>query len=371
MKHLSRKEITELVIEKRAGKAQKEQMDHLFQCAQCSTLYKKVQKIYTALPNDLVSVPGNIEKRVLDTYRSKSAGEIDKTAAVRPRITVLKPLIAAASVIIIISAGLFMNRFMTLENSQITQKSPLAFSILTTGVSINDTNAPLSGVLSEGDRILTHPEGSTTIEKEGLFTVKINTGSSIMINTARTNKAGDSFRHAFSFQQGSLIARFNKSTAKNDYSFITPHARLDSIGTVFMLAVNEQKTSLSLTSGECRLTSLRTGESIICKAGNRYDISTKLQIAKMDDKTIESIEDMQFPESGQENAPQGTSLTKKPEKNLGDHNKTRIHNREPMKELKNNSRELRNSTREQREQSGDRLRESRQLRNQQRERGRR
>ena len=159
---------------------------------------------------------------------------------------------------------------------------------------------------------------------------------------------------------------------------MTPHARIDSIGTAFMLSVSSDMTSLYLASGSCRITAAAGGMSVQCVPGNRYDVTSTVTQGPLDKNTVNAITGMRFPgETGLENSSgqQQTAQIKKeeeqapvqdnePQKGRSD----KSPQKKVLKEMKSETRIIRNTMRKDKASSQDNAREMRQLRN--RNRGR-
>ena len=377
MKHLSKKDIISLIVHGSSHTGKQTQERHLSECATCQKTYHDFLKIYQSSGNSALEVPAGCEKRILATYHEtvnripvKSPFHLKKLMALpKPAFSLAAILIAAATIgLVLYYSGIPRHESFIPDTVQ--------FEVLNKSAVINGSRISQSKNLTRGDHIQVPSEGLSLLVHKGLFQIVLSGPGDLKLQKAECSKEKNHFRHHFLFNAGRLIAFFQKEEVTNEYSFKTPHARIDSIGTSCMVSVSSDMTSLYLASGSCRITAVDSGLTMQCVPGNRYDVTGSIQQSPLHKNTVNSITAMRFPEEPRLENSSGKQQTqqKKKQKNqaaprdteLQKGNYSKSQQRTTLKEMKSETRQIRNTMRKNKASSQENAQEMRQLRNQHR-----
>ncbi len=194
----------------------------------------------------------------------------------------LNPFIGAFVIIGFVAiVYLFYSSFYKDEEKKISYKG-LYGDTLVNGVIFDEI------LISSGDKIKTKSDSSSEIEIEKMFFINIYPDSEIEVENSFYSKKYKLNVFNFKINSGTIYAKFEKSADLN-YRFITKDAKIESIGTEFLIEITKDGTMVVVTDGSLSVTCLKTGETKTALADKIFTVKDSIEVSEVD-KSIEAEE---------------------------------------------------------------------------------
>ncbi len=143
-------------------------------------------------------------------------------------------------------------------------------------------------LISSGDKIKTKSDSSSEIEIEKMFFINIYPDSEIEVENSYYSKKYKLNVFNFKIHSGTIYAKFEKS-ADLSCRFITKDAKIESIGTEFLIEITKEGTMVVVSEGSLSVTCLKNGETKTALADKIFTIKDNIEISDVD-KSIEAEE---------------------------------------------------------------------------------
>lgn len=263
---------------------------HLPRCRPCRERYEIITTLLSSSDNRAVAPTDKPYQRLIDSLREIEKGE--KQILTEPKQhtrRLLKPAIAiAASALVIIIAALAIRY----SETYAPESLPITFEKHRGTVYIDNTTAYPRSVIGEGSILRTEDEAIAAVSYHDLIKIMLAGNSTLKIKKAEYHGGKDTFRLAFDLRQGTLYSSFSHRGVKIDYSFQTPKARIQAIGTEFLLQTSEDKTILIVTRGIVYIKSTVSGEEVKSTEGKKYIITSSIQEREADAEAMKMIQSL-------------------------------------------------------------------------------
>lgn len=255
-KHLRDSDIAGIL----AGYKNDKYIRHLSSCSACLKKMKEAEKILQPAQGIEKIFPSpSVKARLLSSYRSVENGK--NTG--RWNIPLPLPVLAGALTILAVVSAFLVIRIAEPDTVPMNLSMTLLPAETVTAISEN------SSILLEKDR-------SAVINRIDDMTLSIAPGSEIRILTASVNSKSGNETFSMKLEKGILEADFIHRPARK-YSIITPHGRLDSIGTRFILSVGPANTEVFLEEGSLQLVIQGEQKETIARGSHWMMSDTSLQ----------------------------------------------------------------------------------------------
>lgn len=263
---------------------------HLSQCRPCRERYELVTALLSSSDNSAVAPSDKPYQLIIGSLREIEKGEKHiPTEPIQHINRLLKPAIAiAASALVIIIAALAIRY----SETNAPESLPIAFEKLRGTVYINNTTARPRSVIGESTILRTEDKAIAAVTYHDLIKIMLSDNTTLKIKKAEYHRGKNVFRLAFDLSQGTLYSSFSHRGVKIDYSFETPEARIQAIGTEFLLHASEDKTILIVTRGSVYIKSTVSGEEIKSIEGKKYIITSSIEEGKTDAEAIRMIQSL-------------------------------------------------------------------------------
>jgi hypothetical protein len=271
MKHLSEKEIITLLLQAPDAKKGNSLSDHIASCPRCEIKMQQLQSILCKSHTEKETPPDSLKNRIIATYRSRGYEKLADPLAPGPLR--LSTRLAAAVIILAITGAVFLAY--RISDHTLSQPLPLRFTLERDPAGVDVKTSLTSGTISEGETITVKKKSVGALTAKGIFDLKIGPESTLTIATSRSTKGASTF-HVIA-HHGSFLSRINHKNATIHYSITTPHGHVNSLGTIFLVEVHDDRTEVTLGRGGINLSCRSTGTSMVGRPGNRYVLTDTLR----------------------------------------------------------------------------------------------
>jgi RNA polymerase sigma-70 factor (ECF subfamily) len=253
--HYSDRQLLDVAMGISANRERERLMAHLTSCPACATRFAALQKINTPAP--LARLSDCSAARIYDNALSMANSQKYTRHASKPflRYALIAsiPVAATAMIILIFGARTFYHAvppqgLVLVENQQRHE--------LHTGNTISVASGETKSIQTTGVEIIAYENSSLTVSR---YTVSDN-GFRVL---------------GFFLEKGRIDSTFSHERPLS-YSFTTPHARIDAIGTRFTLTVESAQTFVELYEGRVVVTSLADNQSTDLKPGENMAVHSTI-----------------------------------------------------------------------------------------------
>lgn len=269
--------------------ADRQVASHILACPRCRRRHDEMRSWLAPRYRDAIEPTPALYQRIRAAHRRIVA----EAAPPKPRRS-MKPVAVAAAMAV---AAAVMIVYAVLIREPAPRHTPVAFTASAITGDVRTDGRPLrAGMrLGEGTVIALGPRGATArIAADESIVLRLYADSRLRIDEARAAAADASIRLRFTLTAGSLASRIAEDR-RVSYRYLTPHARIDSIGTEFLLSVTAAETSVRMIAGSVTITSLATGETRETVPGRSYRVGTVIseipapQIKKKTPRTLPPV----------------------------------------------------------------------------------
>jgi|GEM_PF-2137064 len=276
-------------------------MNHISSCQDCAKKYETHLALLKPSDNSTVTPSEQVERRLIHSYRSmQKPGK----KALPDR---LRPLALGAAASVIVMFGIYLSLFRDGREDAIDMTAVR----ISGSFMINETTAARGATLTTGSSLETAHESRAEIGLRETFSIFMAPQSRLEVDEARYDRKSEHKIFSFLLDQGTVFARFRHNESGLEYSFQTQQALIHSIGTQFLLQAEEKATTVLLTEGRLKITSMETGETIELTEGNRCVITSTMQtdaITTADKNEILALT-REFENRDEHTGEQGKSIT--------------------------------------------------------------
>lgn len=266
--HLTSEEIDNLVSGLASAKDVKKAQEHLLSCAQCSKAVETLSFIVAARPQD--AVPGeHVKSAIMAEWHRLHNESAEREAKGKARVKGIMAgfAAAAASVVIALSAYMFLNRPAVQENY------PLSVASFKGEVYVNNSPSVEHVSVVAGSDVKTGT-GSSAVLNSGTYNLYMG-ASSIVAVTGNSTGSGISF----SLVRGTVIS---KSSGFMNYGFTCGDYTVQPAGTVFLLEFSGKKLDIAVAEGKISVTG--PGVNLQIPAGNKWSSLKPGTLEVLDEK---------------------------------------------------------------------------------------
>ncbi len=256
VKHLTDSDIAGIL----AGYKNDKYIRHLSSCPACLKKMKEAEKILQPVQGIEKIFPSpSVKARLLSSYRAMESGK--NTG----RWNIPLPLAGLAGALTIIA---IVTTFLVIRTAE-PDAVPMNISMtLLPGKTVT--------AISENSSILVEKNSRAVINRIDDMILSLAPGSEIRILTASVNSKSGNETFSMKLDKGILAADFIHRPARK-YSIITPHGKLDSIGTRFILSVEPESTEVFLEEGSLQLVKQGGRKETIAQGSHWLMSDTSLQ----------------------------------------------------------------------------------------------
>ncbi len=304
-KHPTNKEILYQLI--KTGEVSKKILEHARSCEECSAKIKAVTDMLQPSDNSAVMPSDFIESRIINSYRSLKSGPEHKTSTAEILRRFTRPVIyAAASIIIILAVYIGFNYYQSLNFKDI----PLALKIISGNAMINDKTAGQFNLVKSGSIIQMQKDSYADLYYDNIFSIRLAGETAVEIKKCLVNDKTPAYRLEFDIKNGAAFANFFHNVRKEyklEYTFSTPAAEIESIGTEFLLQAANDNTLLIVREGQVKIISNISGKEITAEQGRKYLINSDINISDINDNDKSYMDSLLNPGAGTDSASQNKS----------------------------------------------------------------
>jgi hypothetical protein len=282
-KHLSLETLTEIVI-KREWIEEGEIHDHLEACQSCRNSLVSLERILSPSGNRALFPSPEVEKRILASFNESKPGKPAGLKQTRRRALAAALITGAASA----AAAVIFLVFTPFHKPALT--APVKISDSNGDLFINDIRASGKAMAETGSLLCTGRDSSVRISHENHFSIILAPDSRLLIKESRFDAGKNTLIFAFVLSHGRVYGEFNHTGVKLNYSFETPQARMDSIGTKFLLSTDGEKTELVLTEGSLDIRSFRENSILRAESGKTYEVTAKIAASPSSERQRREID---------------------------------------------------------------------------------
>ncbi len=279
-KHPSKKDLTNAALRSNSSKDDYV-FDHIMECNTCEKKYNAIQSLLQSSDNSSIIPSGHLETRVLKSYRKLNTDkESIQTLPFHSFRGFAKPLAYSFAALIII---LFITLFYTTDKVADKYNTfPIALNSIKGRTIINDKQAKMNTMINQNSKIHTEKNSIAELYYEKLFSIRMAEKSTVGIKQSLINTELKAYRLAFILTEGDIYARFRHKKPGLVYSFRTPHAIINSIGTQFLLQVTNKETRLILTEGTLNIKSHASNKEVKASSDKKYIIAASIKVNAID-----------------------------------------------------------------------------------------
>ena len=242
--------------------------EHIGTCPDCLKYFQDLSSVLSPSDNSHISVSDDVEHRIVNSYRNI---KLHTGNAAEKFTGLFKPALASLAIIAVAAASIMVySIYYKDEQKRISYKKLYGDSYIN-NVRVNDT------LISSGDRIVTKSESSSRLEIGEIFLINIYSDSEIEIEKSLFLKKEKQVVFNFKIISGTFHAKFEKQSDLY-YSFTTEFAKIESIGTEFIIKHTKEETTVIVSEGSLLITALRTAERKIAVMDKIYIIKNNIEV---------------------------------------------------------------------------------------------
>jgi ferric-dicitrate binding protein FerR (iron transport regulator) len=263
------------------GAAPEEVQNHIDQCARCQNRLERYEGFMQPSDNSKIEPSAAVWQRLERTLREKQVEAQPARGSRRLRWTlaIAGPAMAAAVVVF----GIVFNPLQPVVEKEF-------FTVAQQGGDVSLDGNKEKPVLKSGTAINTGTGGHVVLCDGKTVTLTLGSDAVFIIKRSQYDRNGKRYLFDLELQKGTLHARFDHDKQHFAYTITTPDARIHSIGTEFLLSVEENASELYLTEGSVTLDAMKGDSSVKAEAGNKYNISENIAEHAMNDTDTRTVQ---------------------------------------------------------------------------------
>ncbi|PKL37288.1 MAG: hypothetical protein CVV44_16790 [Spirochaetae bacterium HGW-Spirochaetae-1] len=266
-KHPKKNDIYNAALGLITGDKLQEVLNHISSCQDCAKKYEAHLALIKPSDNSTVMPSEQVERRLIQSYRSMQK-PVKRALPDR-----LRPLALGVAASIMFMFGIYFSLFRDGRDETID----ITAVKISGSFMINETKAAQGAAIKAGSSLETARESRSEIGLQETFSIAMAPQSRLEVDEARYDRKSERKIFSFLLNRGTVYARFRHNESGLEYSFHTQQALIHSIGTQFLLQAEEKATTVLLTEGRLKITSMETGETIELTEGNRCVITSTMR----------------------------------------------------------------------------------------------
>jgi hypothetical protein len=202
----------------------------------------------------------------------------------RPRAAIASAIGAVAAIIVV--------AVIAVQAPWKTGRASLTMNRMDAGVTINDLTAKAGDPVYEESRIkLPDKTIAQLVHGDTIQITLIDRGD---FSIGRFSIGKDSgVKLEATLRDGMLVSAVHDKKKSVTYEYMTPNARIEPLGTEFLLQVNAGATLLIMKDGAVKATNVQSGESVTVTAGQKCVVSDSVLVMPMEEKDLEMFNDLE------------------------------------------------------------------------------
>lgn len=252
-------------------------LEHVANCETCRVLYGDLLNVLGPGKDRDIAPPPRVLNRIRASYtkissEKKPAGRYREPAAgtrFRPAVYGLVSLCA----IILVSVFL-------LNHLQQADGEIIELMVSRTSGSVDQDGTPVTGrrSIKPAMSLSIGGKSAANISYKDLCYISLMENSSFRVDNSIYNSKTMKYFFAFHLDKGKLSGKFKKLPGRLEYAFVTPHARIESIGTSFTIEASKNVTVVTVLQGKLRISCLASGEERVTSGQHSYIIGKSIQV---------------------------------------------------------------------------------------------
>ncbi|MCP4132355.1 MAG: FecR domain-containing protein [bacterium] len=285
--HPVKKDIIQSILNIADSKTNEFVLAHMKECELCRDRYESIAALLRSSDNSALAPSEKVKQQIIRYHRKalERSAKKEQSPASELFKKYLRPVsFAGAALSLILVFGIIF-----LKDVQRGTGNDVDILLSGTGGSVraSDSTAPPGTLLSKGTVINTGENSFAEITYKDFFKVKLAANTRLLITAAQSDSS-QKHRFAFNLQKGAVYSDFNHAAQMN-YSFETPGAVLNSIGTQFLLSAREKKTKLFLIEGSVKVKSRSSGKAVETVAGKTYAVTSSIESRDIHPEEVKAI----------------------------------------------------------------------------------
>lgn len=281
-RHLTRLEVLRLMADLTDERETDAAREHLAACDECRIKTERLRKALEPRWDASTAPSPRVKERLIAEIRER------QTISSRAPFPLARlALASAAAVILVVTSFLIYRAVAPLQ----TQPAPLQVSA-GGGVTINGAPCASGMDLAAGDTIVTGG-GSAMLRRGNRVEILVDQGTELTVTRALAESRSGALDFAFTLTKGALVCRSHHGTPRLAYAFDSPHARVESRGTEFLLEATAESTALIVREGSVMIRSKLSGVAETASEGKAYRVAERIEQRPIESRDIirfESIE---------------------------------------------------------------------------------
>ncbi|MDY6968819.1 MAG: FecR domain-containing protein [Spirochaetota bacterium] len=328
-KHPKKTDIISAALLKTSVKSKREKyvLSHIRECRQCSKIYESVELLLQPSDNTKINPSSQLETKIKRSYNKIEHGYKPHHSLLPFPINRYKRSFAYATALIILVISAFFYSTNRLDNNY--KPISLSFNNINGNTKINNSYKIINSV-NQDSIIKVDNNSSSEIFYKDILRIKLYDKTSIKVKQALFDKNLKRYKLTFDLEHGSINARF-KHDIGLEYTFITSHAVINSIGTEFILKIHEKGTQLVLREGKLKVKSRSSNYEITASEGKEYFIDSKIRTRSTinnQNRKIEQGEDKKNKVKKLKNEPKKVEQKPSPSNNSSNKKNNKINKKE-------------------------------------------
>lgn len=271
-KHLTNKDLAAYLAETMKPLRRERFEGHIRSCAECR---KKQERLAAAIAPRYqhVRLNDSLQERIVRSWREMRSGETPSGTKgfldhIRryPRAVLAS---SAAAVIIVIGTILYWPAG--------PRRIAMTAGVADMGITLNEKPLVPGMKIYDGGWIRVPDKAVTRIVHGSIASITLVNGSDLSIDSFVREKAGRIVLKN-SLHDGLLLSSIHGNGETISYEYITPNARIESLGTEFLLQTTRGMSLVIMKKDSVRVTPRRSRESIVVHAGEKCIISDSARI---------------------------------------------------------------------------------------------
>jgi hypothetical protein len=281
-RHVSNRDLATLLAGTDTGRSRSRVAEHLAQCDRCRARHDKLLAAMAPRYRDL-RASDHARIRIMRSWEALSGDEsspapsrIRSFLALHPRSAVAASLALAASIAVI--------SVLLIRTPEEKQRPYLSAVQVDRGVTIDGRSPEEQDRVYGGSAVSLPDKTMARLAYGRNFSITLIGPGAFSIKRFASGTSSNRMDLECALHHGILIS---SSTGGISYAYTTPGARVEPVGTEFLLQSAGGKTLVVMRSGSVRVKPVQSAETVTVPAGNKCVVAEKAVVKKVDPDDLE------------------------------------------------------------------------------------
>ena len=269
--------------------------EHLNGCGPCRTKYERM--VAAIAPRYSSLKPGDrVKEKIFRSWKEINNGDVNPEPDIIRSLSGRLPRWAVASAIGALAA-ILVAAVIIIQAPWETGRASLTMNRMDAGVTIDDLTAKTGDPVYEESRIKLSDKAIAQLVYDDAIQITLVNKSDYAIDHFSIEK-DSSVKLRTTLFNGMLVSAIHNRNKSVSYEYMTPNARIEPLGTEFLLQVNAGDTLVIMKEGAIKARNIRSGKSVTVTSGHKCVISDSMLLMPTTEEDLKMFADLDKVRSG-------------------------------------------------------------------------